>query len=779
MKKYGWYKTFLFCLLCLLWLAGCGREETSSGEDPSGEEKTEVLAADWKTNGFAISEEVREEQALWASEHVRWQHEGVRNAISTESIYEILEPGIYGGRIYRLYQLTQQEGNDSSRYLIEIYDTSVMQAAIAEIDNEKLGVGNGFIADMGLIAQDSYVFRVLEYEREETAQGIRFKSVKDNMVYSDLGMNTEKADVLQTLSEEYGSDIVAQECFCDGAGNSYVRAGSSAEHAYHDLYILDRKGKLLMKQTGDRYDEIRAPLRMEQGELVFPIYNNKEKSTKIVWFDPDNKEAHTLALLENDLGKQIYGIQGNDIYYESFDGIVKWNIVSGDRVLIYSFDGNGVSKKYNTMLVFREGQAPILRMYATVNDEEEDWLVVLSEQETEPPEATRIVSLNGTSANVRDCVYVATRRNPDLNFTYEDGTEADENDFRTRVMAEIAAGGGPDILYVSLEDMRQLKNQGALADLRTILSEDILDQILPGIVALGTVDGTFTGLAPEMDVRTMITLKSIWDQSTWKPEDILELMDTGRFTSVFCQGSDTFAPLALLKLMTEFGLQDSSLVDWETGESYFESELFLEILELAKNYGDNPIRTDTWLGEGGSLGDITGINIGTINQFYEKYKDDYYFVGMPTSGSSGNYVTSEGVLVVNRNAPNPAAVSAYLECLLRDEIQYAARTLNSHESIRRVSPDEAEIVEIPFVGFEGEIRAYWHQYTLTIKEDGNTTLSDYADLLESCVPCPENYDVILSIVLEEAQSYLTGDKSAKDVASVINNRSQMYLDERN
>lgn len=346
-------------------------------------------------------------------------------------------------------------------------------------------------------------------------------------------------------------------------------------------------------------------------------------------------------------------------------------------------------------------------------------------------------------------------------------------------MAEIAAGGGPDILYVSLEDMRQLKSQGALADLGTILSEDILDQILPGIIALGTVDGTFTGLAPEMDVLTMITLKSIWDQSTWKLEDILELMDTGNFTSVFCQGSGTFSPLALLNWMTEFGLQDSSLVDWETGESHFESELFLEILELTKNYGDNPIRTDTWLGEGGSLGDIAGINIGTINEFYEKFKDDYYFVGMPTGGSSGNYVTSDGVLVVNRNTPNPAAVSAYLECLLRDEIQYSSRTANSHESIRRVSPDEAEIVEISFVGFEGETRAYWHQYTPTIKEDGSTTLNDYVNLLESCVPYPENYNVITGIVWEEAQSYLTGDKSAKDVASVIDNRIQMYLDERN
>lgn len=779
MKKYRWYKTFLFCLLCLLCLAGCGGEETSSGGETSGGEKTEAPAADWKTNGFAISEEVRDEQALWASEHVRWQHEGVHDTMSTESINEVMEPGVYGGQIYRLYQLAQQEEKGSSRYLMEIYDTSVMRAAITEIDDEKLSAGNGFIADMGIIAQNSYVFRVLEYEREETAQGIRFKSVKDDMVYSDLEANTETADVLQTLSEEYNGDIVEQECFCDGAGNSYVRAGSSSEHAYHNLYILDREGNLLMKQEGDQYDEIRAPFRMEQGELVFPIYNNKEKSTKIVWFDPENKDSHTLARLENDLGKQIYGIQGNDIYYESFDGIVKWNIVSGDRVLIYSFDGNGVSKIYNTMLVLRDGQTPILRMYTTVNDEEEDWLVILSEQETEPPEATRIVSLNGTSANVRDCVYVATRRNPDLNFTYEDGTEADEDAFRTRVMAEIAAGGGPDILYVSLEDMRQLKSQGALADLGTILSEDILDQILPGIIALGTVDGTFTGLAPEMDVHTMITLKSIWDQSTWKLEDILELMDTGNFTSVFCQGSCTFAPLALLSWMTEFGLQDSSLVDWKTGESHFESELFLEILELAKNYGDNPIRTDTWLGEGGSLGDMYGINIKTINEYYEKYKDDYYFVGMPTGGSSGNYVMSDGVLVVNRNAAEPAAVSAYFECLLRDEIQYATGTANSHESIRRVSPDEAEIVELSFVGFEGEIRAYWHQYTLTIKEDGSTTLNDYVNLLESCVPYPENYDVITGIVWEEAQSYLTGDKSAKDVASVIDNRIQMYLDERN
>ena len=168
---------------------------------------------------------------------------------------------------------------------------------------------------------------------------------------------------------------------------------------------------------------------------------------------------------------------------------------------------------------------------------------------------------------------------------------------------------------------------------------------------------------------------------------------------------------------------------------------------------------------------ITGANIEVLNELYERYGEEYFFVGMPTRGNSGNYLSSRGVLVVNKETEDTRAVSAFLECLLEEEIQYPNRVIKS-TSILKVSPKDLTPVEA-----ENETKASWKDYRVQIKEDGRTTLDDYKNLLESCVPHPEEYNDILSIVWEEGQSYIAGDKSAAEAAKIIDSRVQVYLDE--
>ena len=93
--------------------------------------------------------------------------------------------------------------------------------------------------------------------------------------------------------------------------------------------------------------------------------------------------------------------------------------------------------------------------------------------------------------------------------------------------------------------------------------------------------------------------------------------------------------------------------------------------------------------------------------------------------------------------------------------------------VTKVSAEEVKIVEV-----DGELRASWRGQELCIKEDGSTILEGYIALLESCVPYPGTYETIESIVWEEAAAYVSGDKSAAEVARIVDSRVQLYLDER-
>lgn len=763
MKVYRLYAAIFVCLLCL---AGCQKDEAE--QEASIEETTTLSDIDWKTGNFAAVGELKEEQGLWPAEYIKWEHEYDPELNLRSSSSQVFED-----RIYQLNTFTTKD--TGRRYLLEIYDTSSMQVTITEIDDKILGTDGSYIADMSVIDSGMYAFLVMKYERDEADA---LKLVQTDIVYTDLEKEIERVDLMPAIREK-GMEDIYQKCLCDALGNIYLREVEENVVSNH-LLVFDRNGSLWMDQSLEKNDEIASPFRTPEGNLIFPVNNRREKTARLVFFDSEEKEMRVLAKLEEESINQLCGVQGTELYYETYYGIVKWDLVSGDRTLVFSFEENSVPRVYSTMLVFRDGQTPVFRMYAEVSGRKEDWLMVLAGQEPEKAEPLQVVSLNGNQDSVKDCVALASRRNPGLSFTYKSCADKEREDFRTRIMAELVAGNGPDILYVSREDMRRLQDMGALANLDSFLTEEMKDRILPAIIELGTVDGAFVGIVPTLDnMVSVVTLKSIWEPDVWSLEDIIGLLDTGDFTGIFCQGTTSFAPEALLKWLTEFGLQESVLVDWETRESHFDGDLFLKILELARTYGsNNPYEADTWLGVGGCPGQPIGASIDSFNALYEEYGDEYHFVGWPTRGSSGNYLNSRGVLVVNRNTTNSEAVSAYLSCLLEDEIQYPYSILPKY-SILKVSLEDIETVEITAEGFENETRFFWKDHRLLLKEDGTTTLQDHKDFLESCIPEPDDYEDIVNMVWEEAQSYMAGDKSAKEVARIVDSRIQLYLDEGN
>lgn len=54
---------------------------------------------------------------------------------------------------------------------------------------------------------------------------------------------------------------------------------------------------------------------------------------------------------------------------------------------------------------------------------------------------------------------------------------------------------------------------------------------------------------------------------------------------------------------------------------------------------------------------------------------------------------------------------------------------------------------------------------------------EYKRAIDEARPLPTRILPILTIIMEEAEDYLDGSKSAEQVSHVVNNRVQLYLDE--
>lgn len=784
MKKYGYMIISLFCLLCL---TGCGRQVAEDVQENQ-------TAADWKTNGFAVSGEVVEEQALWVNSYIPWEHEDLTWDEETETVSWVLRRIFYGDsqaiccgeKLYMLLPIIDAENYNYTRWFLEIYDTASMEASFQELDLNQLEISKAegtrkFLWDMDVMGDQAFAFQVLDIDINETDSGTEFNHISNAIVYLDSEGKVSQTELLPFFQEKgyVGKGTSSEGVWSsDAAGNIYLRIGTAA-NPYLKLYILGSDGELLMEHECAAQEQIYAPMKTVEGELIFPVRNNETRSTSLVWFDVTKKQAHALAVLEGEYVKQLYGMQGNDLFYENGFGIVRWNVVSGIRQQVFRFDQNGVSDSLGTMLVLREGRTPVLRLWGTVNDETKDLLVTLSEEPVERPDAIRVVSLTEESQRVRNSVPAVSRQNPNNTFVYEERETTDAEDYRNRIIAELAAGDGPEIMYVSREDMEILYERGVLADLRDFISEETLDKVLPGVLEMGTVDGSLVGMAPGIRAISLRVGENAWSEDSWTLEDILGLMESGKLERriFYTSTGGYFGPLAVMGWLIDYSLEDSFLIDWETGESHFEDERFIRLLEyISRNDDlsyDGPI--DDRIQGGGSLMVFEEISEPyAAAQFVGTHGvQGSHYVGFPTEHGNGNYLEAAGVIVVRKNVSNPSAVSSYLECLLGNEIQMTSSLVDSYGLPVIPLPTDSYRID-PDTG-----KAWWDGRTLNIFEDGTNSLQEANAFLAQCVPAPKTYTVLQDIIDEELSVYYHDGRSAEETANIIDNRVQLYLDEGN
>lgn len=790
-------------LLSCLMLSGCSGKESgqpTTDQTPGQSEET----FDWKMEGFAVGGEVEKKQRLWVTEYIPWTHEMVVVEEGKEALYpSYVSTQAYGDRIYQLYAVINPSDPDAQaiRWILEIYDTETMSSSVRELSFEDLGEENPpknyyALKAMDLTAEDSFVFQWVEIEKNSEDL---FRQSANRMIYFNPQGDIYKVDLLDAYLEKgiakdkYSSNVSFQACcVCDGTGNTYHKARLS-RYGYTQLYVMDKQGAVLLEYIGTSDQAIEDPMRTESGNLIYPVYDAAAHSYSFFWPDVETGEMRVLCTL-NDIKdskqriKRLYGMQGNIVYYEIYDGIVAWDVKSGNRTLVLSYQENGISDKYSTMLVFREGQSPLLRLFWESRDDgDEDWLAPLSEESVQKEDALRVVDLVNSGVGSRqmsECAALVSRKDMNQTVLYQK-TGNDADSFRTEIMAELAAGNGPDILYVSRADMALLYELGLLADLRELVPMETLEDLWPGAVSMGTVDGMLAGLPLSIvSANSLVVARDTWEKDTWQLEDIISLMDEGLlynavYYNVNLPDSDIwFHPWGATNVLVQNCLEDSFLIDWKKRECHFEDERFVHLLELFKGSSDY-LSDDTggWSHGGKSIAEV---HFGS-HMYAEDFdvlvdREDGHYVGYPTYGNGGNYFENPGILVVNANIKDKRKIETFLEYCLGDYIQGLCERplsdiIDTAFTVRRYHTEDIEMTP------EGEY--IWHNVKLSVMEDGTTSLHRAIDFLESCVPSPAVYPDIQKLISEELEAYYNSDRSASETADIIDRRVQVYLDEEN
>lgn len=389
-----------------------------------------------------------------------------------------------------------------------------------------------------------------------------------------------------------------------------------------------------------------------------------------------------------------------------------------------------------------------------------------------------VADLSGESTFFSGRVENFSKENPAYGIQYLAAYEGEES---ARILMEVVNGKGPDILYLFRGDVESLQANGALGEIGLLISDETQNALLPGAVRMGTYEDKLFAIPLSVSVRSLLTSRAYWQEDSWTVEDIMSVLEEhpeieGLFLDI-AGGDEYFYNMLFL-----IGEDIKNTPFLKDGSSGFDCQEFRDMLLLIKNMtkrainnsspGDRilPLREGNYLGIEYLINNMSG-----YCEMYEEMGDNANLVGYPSDmGNGSHYLWANGMLVVNQNAMTKKGVKELVNELLSLESQ---KYIMYQISVRTDIP-EAQLVYNEAIG--GYIWSSPNQSSFRVptKADGTSYLEEYVEFLKSALPSSLESDEIFDIVMEEANGYFSSDKNLDQVVDIIQNRVQLYLDER-
>lgn len=513
----------------------------------------------------------------------------------------------------------------------------------------------------------------------------------------------------------------------------------------------------------------------------------KEGKTSFYSYDPESgKRKEIKVSAEISQVRALYP-EGNNLYYVDNRHLFRWDQKAKKLTDMMSLGEINFPVGPEYAFLLPGGQGKLLLCALGTDMFQVFWL---SEEEYQPEDEIRMAVLYASSVDYTlDAAVEYSYAHWSCPISTERAEEGEEEAFRNRIMAQITAGEGPDLMLVSAEDMQILAEKGALMDLTELIPKETIEQLFPCVIEDGTVDGKLVGMTMRLWVDTMLTADDTWPRDAWNLDEFLQLLDAGeernRPIGEYIVYID---PMRCLKAILP-DICHSRFLDIDEGSARFDSEEFIRILEICRQYEgraeeweredpERGVNTVERLIDGEYISRLTWImNMSDFAGILTEYGGKAHLVGYPAEGG-GNFAWNHfHYVVVNANTEHKEEVKDFFKVLLDYNRQLHDDPL--HISIRRDAVRDS-IVMVD--GVPKEIRTITGQTVLAdpqyLKPDGSTYMEEFLEFMDGCRAVPKWPPRIEQILEEELAPYFKGDKSAEEAVTLLQNRVQLYLDEQ-
>jgi len=374
----------------------------------------------------------------------------------------------------------------------------------------------------------------------------------------------------------------------------------------------------------------------------------------------------------------------------------------------------------------------------------------------------RIITLTDAMAEYGEISYMVMAFNRDNEFYHVEMESIDSiniDEERQRLKLDLSAGKGPDLMTVfAVPDANRIMWTGCFADLTDLLEEIGATQefFFPSVNSLVYNDkiygvsfsSTCVGYAVKQDVIGGDDIPCF--------EDFVSMVKNYPKEAIFI--NEYQSSTDILRYFLEASDSLHGMVNWESGECNFDKDLFYNLLDLCKKYGESaskgyePIITPVYY----SIDEYPGEDVMksdgwvVINDWFDEGNCPMFF-----EGSS---------IMMNANAKEVDGAKAFISYVLSKNGQNYSCDPTNKKMFDEKMQDELLMFE------NGQAKM--------LVDPTQESLQEIKKRLGEGRYLPYRINDILDIIYEESEAYFSGIKDIKAVVDVIQNRVEMYLGEQ-
>lgn len=663
---------------------------------------------------------------------------------------------------------------------------------------------------MAMVAEDAVIDdNTVDENTDEPVEGDEFNgedaySEKYTLVKTDKTGKEVFSTDLSKYSEgaEY---FYISNVRCGNDGNVYLQNDTSViaiDGSGNELFSIDTS-------SNPDISYIENILITNENKIVASYYDN-EWVSHICEIDSASKafgKSYELSLLTSSNMSFLNG--GGDYnlcYYDSND-MYGVNLETGESTKIINWiDSDINASNLQSASLLPDGKV-IASYYDTISATTITSILEKSNPEDIKNQQVLTLAGNYLDSNIYSAVTKFNKENEDYRIKIIDyssySTEDDWNAGVTKFNADIALGNIPDIIMINSETpVESFVAKGVFADIGEMMDNDSeinRSDYLENVLEAFSTDGKLYSLAPSFHIETLTGKSSNFNEITeWDINKFIEytnnLDEDTQILSDDNLTSDSLFYLLCYRSLDEF-------IDYSNKSCDFNNESFIKLLEFVKQY---PTSEEYYEG----MQDMTDEEYNDYyNEIYTKYRagsiilqtsyfydassmyqiemgdfgEDITFIGYPSSDGNGSYIGTQTELGISAKSENQEGAWQFMKYFLSDEYQESQWELPIKKSTLEKKFTEA-MTPITYTDENGETvneeNIYYMndiEYNIGYMDEAHK--EKYIKFIESVNKKSSSNTSITDIISEETQAYFSGQKTAQEIAEIIQNRVNTYINE--